>query len=135
MAALATGDSHAVKSVELKQRMNDQAYFVLSWGQLEAAIDSTCRNAIRYRQASGNWAVRRAWDFYNPDDDRLSGLRFESRVALVLDRRGGPDSPWAKVMSHYSLRNQIAHGTLLAHRIDVDAVAQEFFQIQGALQA
>ena len=37
-------------------------------------------------------------------------------------------------MHYYSLRNQIAHGELLANRIDVGTVMQEFFQIQGALQ-
>jgi hypothetical protein len=127
-------DVQAVSRIERKQRMNDQAYFVLCWGQLETAIDEKCRNAIRTRKSSSNWAVRRAWDLYNPEEDRLSGLRFDERTALVLDRNAGPGSPWAKVMSHYSLRNQIAHGTLLAQRIDVDAVTQEFFQIRSALQ-
>jgi hypothetical protein len=132
--ARAGGDAGTVGRIELKQRINDQAYFVLCWGQLETAIDDRCRAAVRARQQSGNWAVRRAWDLYNPDDDRLSGLSFEDRVALVLDRRAGPGSPWAKSMRYYALRNQIAHGELRAHRINVDQVAQEFFQIQGALQ-
>jgi hypothetical protein len=127
-------DASEVNGIELKQRINDQAYFVLCWGQLETEIDDKCRAAIRTRRAGGNWAIRRAWDLYNPDEDRLSGLKFEDRTALVLDRAGGVSSPWAKVMSYYSLRNQIAHGTLLARRIDVDAVIQELFQIQGALQ-
>jgi hypothetical protein len=132
--ATTRGDANEVNGIELKQRINDQAYFVLCWGQLETEIDDKCRAAIRSRKTNGNWTVRRAWDLYNPDDDRLSGLKFEDRTALVLDRTGGPGSPWAKVMSYYSLRNQIAHGTLLVRRIDVDAVVQEFFQIQGALQ-
>jgi hypothetical protein len=132
--ARASGDNNAVDRIELKQRINDQAYLVLCWGQLETAIDDTCRGAIRKRRASGNWAVRRAWDLYNPDDDRLSGLRFEERTALVLDQSAGGGSPWAKVMRFYALRNQIAHGEPLAQRIDVDGVLAEFFQIQGALQ-
>jgi hypothetical protein len=130
----ASGDANAVGRIEIKQRINDQAYFVLCWGQLETAIDDRCRAAIRARRASENWAVRRGWDLYNPDDDRLSGLSFEDRVALVLDRSAGPGSPWTKVMRYYALRNQIAHGELQAHRINVDQVAQDFFQIQGALQ-
>jgi hypothetical protein len=132
----ATGrrDLHAVDRIERKQRVNDQAYFVLCWGQLETAIDEKCRSAIRARRRSDNWAVRRGWDIYNPEEGRLSGLRFEERTALVLDRSAGAGSSWAKVMSHYSLRNQIAHGALLAQRIDLDAVAQEFFQIQGELK-
>ncbi len=133
-AAHADGDTAAVQRIESKQRINDQAYFVLCWGQLEMAIDDMCRNAIRRRQSSGNWAIRRAWDLYNPDDDRLSGLRFEHRTALVLDQKAGSNSPWAKTMSYYALRNQIAHGTLKAERIDIHEVVQEFFQIQSFLQ-
>jgi hypothetical protein len=127
-------DAAAVLQIEHKQRVNDQAYFVLCWGQLETEIDQKCRSAIRSRKSSGNWAVRRSWDLYNPDDRRLSGLSFEDRTALVLDRGAGSGSPWAKVINHYSLRNQIAHGKLQTQRIDVDAVTQEFFQLQGQLQ-
>lgn len=134
-AARASGDANAVGRIEAKQRINDQAYFVLCWGQLETAIDDTCRTAIRNRRSSANWAIRRAWDLYNPDDDRLSGLRFEDRTALVLNRNEGTGSPWAKVMRYYALRNQIAHGELQAQRIDVEEVAKEFFQIQAVLQS
>jgi hypothetical protein len=133
-AASAGGDTNGISSIGVKQRINDQAYFVLCWGQLETAVDQVCRAAIRARQASGNWAVRRAWDLYNPDDDRLSGLSFERRAALVLDRNAKAGSPWAMVMRYYALRNQIAHGALQAQRIDVDQVTQDFFQIQAALQ-
>ena len=132
--ANAAGDTAAVQRIEAKQRINDQAYFVLCWGQLESEIDETCRRAIRNRQDSGNWAIRRGWDIYNPNHDRLSGLRFENRAALVLDQRAGSGSPWAKVMSYYQLRNQIAHGTLLGQGIDIPEVVQDFFQIQGLLQ-
>jgi len=132
--ASAAGDINRVQQIESRQRINDQAYFVLCWGQLETAIDDKCRDAIRNRQQSGNWVVRRAWDLYNPDDPRLSGLRFEDRTALVLDQRGGGGSPWAKVMGYYALRNQIAHGELLARRISVDDVVKDFFQIQSVLQ-
>ncbi len=131
----AAGDTNAVNRIEQKQRINDQAYFALCWGQLEAEIDRQCRSAIRHRVSSGNWQTRRAWDRYNPDDRRISGLTFEGRTALVLDKNAGTGSPWAKVMNYYAIRNQIAHGELLAQRIDIDSVAQEFFQIQGALQA
>jgi hypothetical protein len=133
-AARASGDSAAVDRIESKQQINDQAYFVLCWGQLETAINEKCRSVIRKRRASGNWAVRRAWDLYDPDDDRLSGLSFEDRTALVVDRNAGRGSPWAMVMTYYALRNQIAHGRLLAKRIEVDEVVDDFFQIQGGLQ-
>jgi hypothetical protein len=131
--AVAAGDEAAAQRIEQKQLLNDQAYFVLCWGQLEAEIDSACRDAIRQRKASKSWEKRRGLDFYNPDEKRLSGLPFDRRVAIVVDLSGGPGSPYAKVMSYYEMRNKIAHGKLEATRIDVTEVVEDFYIIQGAL--
>jgi hypothetical protein len=131
--ALNTGNTDAAQRIEQKQLLNDQAYFVLCWGQLETEIDDACRAAIRKRKASTSWEKRRGFDFYNPDDKRLSGLTFDRRVPIVLDLDGGPGSPYAKVMSYYEMRNKVAHGKLEAKRIDVSAVVADFFVIQSAL--
>ena len=131
--ALTGADDPTVKRIERKQLLNDQAYFVLCWGQLKSEIDEACRDAIRNRQSDSTWANRRGFDFYNPNDRRLSGLVFDRRVVIVLDRKEGPGSPFAKVMSYYALRNEVAHGSLAATRIDVSSVAQDFYVIQGAL--
>ena len=48
---------------------------------------------------------------------------------MVLDTEG---REYALAMQHYNIRNQIAHGTLLPQRIDVTAVAEQFFVIQAA---
>ena len=119
-------------AIKEKLSINDQAYFILAWGQLERAIDDACRRAIENGRNQRNWRQRRAWSIYNPEDRRLSGLRFEDRVALVLN----PDSEgeeYALTMQHYNLRNQIAHGTLLSRRIEVTEVIEQFFVIQAAL--
>lgn len=133
-AAVAASDQPKAAKIEVKQRLNDQAYFIFSWGQLETAVDEACRRAIRIRRSSANRANRRAWELYNPDDKRLSGLIFENRAALVLDKERGSDCAWKKVMRYYNMRNQIAHGTLLASRIDVTEVVQDFFLIQSELE-
>lgn len=127
--AVAKGDTAAAQGIEQKQLLNDQAYFVLCWGQLEAEIDETCRTAIRRRKANANWDMRRGFDFYDPDDRRLSGLPFDRRVALILDRDGGPGKPYAKVIAYYEMRNKIAHGRLEATRIDVSEVVADFYVI------
>ena len=113
-----------------EQRINEQAYFVLAWGQLESDIEEACRVAIRHGQANDEWRYRRAWSLYNPDDRRLSGLSFENRLSLVLEKGSGE---WKRTMQLYSVRNQIAHGTLLSERIDVSSVIQDFFRIQSSL--
>jgi hypothetical protein len=127
------GNVQAVQRIENRRGLNNQAYFVLCWGQFEVAVDGACRAAIRKRLASRDWSVRRAWDRYNPDERRLSGLTFEDRAALVIDRRGVAGSPWARVQFFYALRNQMAHGRLRSDRIDVTGVVAELYQIQGAL--
>lgn len=119
-------------AVEQRLRINDQAYFVLAWGQLESAIDEACRRAIDKGRNQRAWRQRRPWSLYNPQDRRLSGLRFEDRAALVLD----PDAEgreYGLAMRYYNLRNQIAHGTLRSKRIEVTAVVEQFFLIQAAL--
>lgn len=128
--ASANGATAERTRIEHKQRINDQAYFVLAWGQLEADIVDACRSTIRHAQTHGNWRDRRAWTRYNPDDRRLSGLNFENRLTLVLEK--GSDN-WKKVLQHYRVRNQIAHGRLRSQRIDVSSVIEEFYLIQASL--
>lgn len=116
-----------------QQVINDQAYFILSWGQLEIEIDSRCRAAVNRRRHHEDWQIRRGWDLYNPNDSRFSGLPFESRVRLVLDGQAGRGSPFALAIKHYGSRNQIAHGSLQATRIDVSAFVADCFLVQSAL--
>ena len=125
------GEESEPASTDQQQRINDQAYFVLAWGQLEADIEEACRNAIRIGQSHEDRRCRRAWSLYNPDDRRLSGLSFENRLTLVLEKGG---DEWKRTMQLYNVRNQIAHGTLLSARIDMASVIQDFFHIQSSLQ-
>jgi len=123
-------ESDARDRVAREQELNDQAWFVLAWGQLEADIDEACRGAIRQGQSHDDWRIRRAWSLYNPDDRRLSGLSFENRLTLVLERTSGE---WRRIMQFYNVRNRIAHGTLLSERIAVSDEIQEFLRIQAFL--
>ena len=113
-----------------KQQINDQAYFVLAWGQLEADVVETCRETIRRAQQDTDWRARRAWALYDPENRRLSDLSFENRLSLVLERDADNRK---RTMQLYSVRNQIAHGTLLSERIDVSNVIQDFYDIQSSL--
>lgn len=126
----AGSDEEGRDRIAQRQRINDQAYFVLAWGQFESDIEDACREAIRRGQAQRGWKSRRAWSLYNPDDRRLSGLSFEDRLALVLEKGS---AHWKRAIQHYSVRNQVAHGTLRSGRIDVSSVVQEFYLIQSAL--
>ena len=118
--------------IERRQHINDQAYFVLCWGQIESELDESCRNAIRKRRNDPNWTKRRGWDLYDPEQRKLSGLTFEERVALVLDKQGA-GGEWGKVICWYGVRNRIAHGGSHEQRIDLNVVVGEFYQIQSAI--
>jgi hypothetical protein len=113
--------------IERRQRINDQAYFVLIWGQLEAEIDEVCRRAIEK-----HWSKRRAWDLYNPSDKRLSGLSFEERTSLILDKKS---EHWKTVMTYYHLRNFVAHGGSREARIDLANVVTDLYHIQSKLMS
>ena len=113
-----------------RQRINDQAYFVLAWGQLESVMDEACREAIRRGQGHREWRHRRAWSLYNPEDRRLSGLSFEDRLTLVIEK--GSEN-WKRTIQHYAIRNQIAHGALRPDGIDVSSVIEDFYLIQSSL--
>ena len=131
--ALEQQRARGLAEAEFSQVVNDQAYFLICWGQLEVAIDERCRDAVRRRRADPDWQVRRAWDLYNPEESRFSGLTFEGRVMLVLDGRGGRGSPFALTVKHYGIRNQIAHGRLIATRVNVSAFVGDCYTIQSAL--
>ena len=93
---------------------------------MEIEIDDVGRIAIRRRRTHADRQVRRSWYLYNPEDRRLSGLSFEERTALVLDRDDkGQGSAWKKVMTHHTARNEIAHGGLRSTRIDVSSFIQD----------
>jgi len=47
------GEDPAPDPVDEEQRINDQAYFVLAWGQLEEDIEEACREDIDRYHANG----------------------------------------------------------------------------------
>ena len=125
------GDAAGSDTIDRRQRINDQAYFVLAWGQLEAEVLEVCRDTIRRAQSHRDRRSRRAWMLYDPDDRRLWWrLSFENRLTLVLDRDA---AEWKLAMQHYNLRNQIAHGRLRPKRIEVTSVIQDFYRIHSSL--
>ena len=127
----ADADEEVRDRIAERQRINDQAYFVLAWGQFESSVENACREAIRRGQAQRDWKSSRAWSLYDPDDRRLSGLRFEDRLALVLEKGS---EYWKRAIQHYNVRNQIAHGAMQSHRIEVTAVVQMFYLIQSSFE-
>jgi len=120
------GEEHG--RIVYQQKLNEQACFVLAWGQLEAEIDEACRNAIRLGKSHKEWQHRRAWSLYDSKNPRLS---FKNRLTLVLDKSR---DEWKKTMEYYEVRNQIAHGNLRSESIDVSTVIKDFHHILSSLE-
>ena len=123
----AAGEAGERDRVARQQRLNEQAWFVLAWGQLEAEIGDACREAIRSGQSQEEWRDRRAWSLYDSDNPRLG---FRNRLTLVLDRSS---DEWKRTVELYEVRNQIAHGELRSEGIDVSTVIEDFNRIQASL--
>lgn len=120
-----------VDRITHKRRINDSAYFILIWGQLEAEINRVAELAVRNRRSSIRWEDRRAWDAYDPENMRA---KFEDRAALVLDRLNVASDAYRRTIRYYGWRNGIAHGATLATGIDVPAIIGDLYQIAGELQ-
>jgi hypothetical protein len=88
---------NAIQQIEDQQKINNQAYFILCWGQVEKMIDRACSIKVFGGQ--------------------ISRLGFKSRAKLVLGSQNS--SALQFVLDCYSLRNSIAHGDLQTERIDV----------------
>lgn len=127
-----SGNWHAVASLQRKRAINDDAYLLLIWGQLEIRINETCVSAIRARKLDARWEVRRAWDAYNPDDLRA---KFEDRLGLVLDRSNSINDSYRRAVRLYGLRNLIAHGKSVATGVDVPQLIADIYVIAGHLSA
>ncbi len=123
----------AVDQIENQRLINDSAYFILVWGQLEAKINDVCEKAIRKRRSSVDWPSRRAWDIHDPDN--LRATKFEDRVALVLDRSNAKSDAYKLTMRYYGERNRVAHGKTLATGIDVPFIITQVYQIISELKA
>lgn len=123
----AAGKDDERDRVARQQILNEQALFVLAWGQLEADIDDACRAAIEIGISHDDWRQRRTWIVYNDEFERLS---FKKRLTLVLDRSS---DEWRKAMERQEFRNQIAHGDLRHTGINLPTVIKDFRRIQSSL--
>ncbi|MCX7046202.1 MAG: hypothetical protein NTX50_12045 [Candidatus Sumerlaeota bacterium] len=85
-----------------KRELNNYAYFILLFTQLEDHINEECRKLIVRKSAAGTWRGKRLWDSIE-----LENLNFKQRVALLAEK-GGTD--FNKITEYYKVRCEIAHG-------------------------
>jgi hypothetical protein len=127
--AVAAGDTSAEGNLVETQRILDYAFFVLCFAQFERHVTDVFEAARDRRISNPDWTRRRGWDIDNYRDSRR--VRFEDRVALVLDRSG---DDYAKVIADYHKRNHVAHGGLTEPIASADQFVQELFDVSSRLQ-
>jgi len=86
----------------VKRLLNDQAYYVFIFAQLEGYINDRCEKLVGQKSGATRWRGRRLWD--TVDLDRLD---FKRRLALLTDKTG---PIYAKIVQYYQYRNHLAHG-------------------------
>lgn len=85
-----------------KKQINDYAYFVLLFAQLEDYINEQCTKLINKKLTLGSWKNRRLWDEITVDR-----MHFMRRVALLTEKG---HTLYNKADKYYRLRCEIAHG-------------------------
>ena len=116
------------KWIERKDILN-RAFFVLCFGQFEQEVKCNFERARLKRLDNNDWTKRRGWD---SDYIRGNRVKFEDRVAMVLDREVNND--YGDVMRHYGDRNHAAHGGLHKPIGSVDNLVIDLLRLCGRLQ-
>ena len=101
-----------------KQSINDQAYFLLAWGQLEVQIRRTHDESDRNEETK---------DSTKKDHSRLS---FKKQLSKVFEK---DSNEWKRVWLYYTLRNDIAHGNLHAEFATISTMFADFLDIQSTI--
>lgn len=128
-AAVAAGDAPAEARLVEAQKILDYAFFVLCFAQFERGVTESFEVARDRRRSNRDWTRRRGWDIDGLSNGRR--VRFEDRVALVLDRMG---TDYGKVIADYQKRNHIAHGGLNEPVAPLDQFVQELFDVSSRFQ-
>src|SRR4051794_4425171 len=84
--------------------INDQAFFVLIFAQLEDHVRVRCGRLIAKRRTLARAASRRIREIVEPDK-----LPFMKQVALLLDKGS---AEYGQIKQYYDVRCDIAHGTI-----------------------
>lgn len=92
----------------LKRQLNDQAYFIMLFAQLEDHINRLCLQLINRQKGLANWGTRRSWDIIDTNNF-VERFPFMNKVALLTDKR---TASYGNIKRLYQIRCNIAHGNI-----------------------
>ena len=126
--AAARNDAKTVDRLEAIRDTLDRGVFVLLFGQFEQHVTELFERARDRRVDNPDWRVRRGWD-----TPALAGrkLTFETRLALVLDRRS---ASYRAAITAYGLRNHFAHGGTSQPVAAIETFVADLYAWHAALE-
>jgi hypothetical protein len=123
---------HVKKEAGIKEvrKLNDQAYFMILFAQMEDIISKKAERLVRIKKNSlKNWGSRRSWDIINKD---IVQVHFKSRLGLLLDIKG---KEFLTISKYYKIRNDIAHKGTTTQSIFMPVVSADIEAITKMLKA
>jgi len=120
----------AIARLEKYRDALEAGVFVTQFAQFESEVNNHFERACNARRDSPDWNRRRGWDIPAYQSDRAYRVTFDTKLALVLDRRS---SFYKNVMRAYVLRNQCAHGKIVPVG-SIDQFVNDLFTWQGQLR-
>ena len=110
--------------------INDQAYFVVIFAQLEAHVNEQWEKLVR-RKRTAPWPRRRLWE--NIDLKQLERISFKDKVALLINKE---TDAYKKIIQYSAIRNRLAHGELSSTSpVAIDSVIVEIGHLARQLRA
>ena len=89
-----------------RRDINDKAYFVLMFSELEDRIAERVRKVIQRRSTTSSVLNQRVWKLLGRKEGNR-GLPFMDKTSMLLERG---NAEYNMVKSHYDVRCDIAHG-------------------------
>jgi hypothetical protein len=130
--AAATNDQNAFARLDAYRDNLERGIFVLLFGQFEVELNDRFRARRDNRSSNPDWTVRRGWDTPQIMVDKVARVPFETRLALMIDRR---TADFTNINLTYALRNHCAHGGTSQPVGSIDLFINNLYQWQTLMRS
>lgn len=121
-------------ALSLKRELNDHAYYLFMFTQLEDYVREQSSILItKNQEKSIPWEMRRAWSIF-PKEKDSDKMTFLSRASLLL-KHGTDSHHYQKIKDYYDLRNTLAYGGDFHTPVSIPTVITDFRSFYEALRA
>lgn len=112
------------------RQINDQAYFLLLFAQLDDLVTGRVKAQIEAGRRVPEWRERRLWDALDAKR-AVKDIPFKVRLALVIDQQR---SEYRDAIALFDIRNSIAHGSALDSAVSINTAINQLQAIASLIQ-